>query len=155
MKTHDIYREFTFGWLLLAFMIPTYSMMVYLFVNDLGDRPFTPGAFLLTTISMALACLMFYGMTTIVTDDAVTVSFGIGLIRKRIFLQRIMTLRIVKSPWYYGRGIRFIPNGRMYNISGNQAVELTFNDSDRVFWIGTRNPKELIDAIENQIQSKR
>jgi hypothetical protein len=154
MKTQDIYREFTFGWLLLTIMIPTYALMIYLFVNDLGDRPFTPQAFLLTTISMALACLMFYGMTTIVTDDAITVSFGIGLIRKRILFTRIMDLKTVKTPWYYGRGIRFIPNGRMYNISGNQAVELTFNDSDRVFWIGTRNPKGLIEAIDNRIQSK-
>jgi hypothetical protein len=154
MKTHETYREFTFGWLVFAFVIPTYALMIYLYVNGLGDRPFTPGLFILVSAVMVIACLLFSSMTTTVSDEKVVVSFGIGLIRKRIPLSRIMGAETVRSPLYYGWGIRLIPNGMMYNISGSYAVELTFNDSDRIFRIGSKKPSALREEILKRIDRK-
>ncbi|MGV3587775.1 MAG: hypothetical protein ACO1OF_12280 [Adhaeribacter sp.] len=93
----------------------------------------------------------FYGLTTKITAEAITVSFGIGLIRKRIKLQRIKTVDTVKSPWYYGWGIRIIPNGTLYNISGTDGVELKFNDTDRIIRIGTKDSLTLKKEIEKRL----
>ena len=152
MKTHETFREFTFGWLIVAFMVPTYALMIYLYVYGLGDRPFTPALFAFVSAVVALACLMFYGMTSTVSDEEVVISFGIGLIRKRIPLSRIMKAESVRSPWYYGWGIRLIPNGMMFNISGSYAVELRFNDSDRIFRIGSKKPSVLREEILKRLK---
>ena len=152
MRASTPYREFTFGWLIFAFMVPTYGLMIYLFVTGLGDRPLTWVPFLLITCLIAIACVLFYGMTTELTSEALTVWFGIGLIRRKIPLTRIMSVESVKSPWYYGWGIRFIPNGMMYNISGFDTIELKFNDSDRVVRIGSKTPSVLKSEIEARLR---
>jgi hypothetical protein len=90
-------------------------------------------------------------LTTKINSDTITVSFGIGLIRKRIKLKRVKAVDTVKSPWYYGWGIRIIPNGTLYNISGYDGVELKFNDTDRIIRIGTKDSVTLKKEIEKRM----
>lgn len=146
------YKEFTFGWLIFIFVIPIHLFMTYLYLNDIGDRPMGPNEYIVITVIVALVCLLFYGLTTEITSDAITVSFGIGLIRKRIQLNRIKTVESVKSPWYYGWGIRIIPRGTLYNISGTDGVELTFNDTKRIIRIGTPDSIRLKREIEIRLR---
>jgi hypothetical protein len=155
MKPANPYREFTFGWMIFAFAIPTFGLFVFLFMTQRGDRPMTLGIFIMMTVLIMAVCLLFYGMTTTIDADRISVSFGLGLIRRRFPLSRVMSAQPVRSPWYYGWGIRFIPNGMMFNISGFDSVELRFNDSDRIFRIGTRNPQALQEAIRQRLGYQR
>jgi len=154
MKDLPNFREFTFGWLIFVFLIPTYLLIIFLFYTGLGDRPLTAGPFILVSVVMGLTALLFYGMTTEINGETISVSFGVGLIRKKIPLTRIMNAETVRSPWYYGWGIRLIPNGMMFNISGLEAIELRFNDSDRVFRIGSKQPALLKKEIEKRISRR-
>jgi hypothetical protein len=99
-----------------------------------------------------LVYLLFYGLTTKISAEIITLSFGIGLIRKRILINRISNVETVKTPWYYGYGIRFIPNGMLYNISGSEGIEIEFNDTKRVVRIGSKNPGLLKLQIEKRIK---
>jgi hypothetical protein len=148
MKDH---KEFTSGWLIFLFVIPVHLLIIYLYVNNLGDRPLGTAGFIAINSVIILICLLFYGLTTMVTHELITVSFGIGLIRKRIALKRVRTVEIVKSPWYYGWGIRIIPNGMLYNISGSGGVELTFHDTRRIIRIGSKDPGSLKREIEKRL----
>jgi hypothetical protein len=56
----------------------------------------------------------------------------------------------VTNPWWYGWGIRLIPGGWMWNITGNQAVELKLK-SGRLLRIGTDEPEALETAIRTRI----
>lgn len=145
------YKEFTFGWLIFVFVVPIYLLLTYFYLSHTGDRPIETNGYLVITFMFILVCLLFYGLTTKVTAEAIIVSFGIGLIRKRIKLQRVKTVVTVKSPWYYGWGIRIIPNGTLYNISGTDGVELTFNDTDRIIRIGTKDSLTLKKEIEKRL----
>jgi hypothetical protein len=145
------YKEFTFGWLIFLAVIPIHILLTYLHINNIGDRPIGTNPFILITLMFILICLLFYGLTTKITSDAITVSFGIGLIRKRIQLQRIRSVTTVKSPWYYGWGIRLIPNGLLYNISGSDGVELRFHDTNRIIRIGTKDSLRLKREIEKRL----
>lgn len=147
------YRQFTFGWLIFAVVVPMHLFMTYLYMNNMGDRPMTTSGYIVLTIVLALVCLLFYGLTTRVTSDAIVVSFGIGLIRKRIPLSRVVSVTTVKSPWYYGWGLRIIPNGTLYNISGTAGIELKFNDTRRVVRIGSQDPTSLKSEIESRLIS--
>ena len=107
--------------------------------------------FLILTGLFVLIYLTFYGMTTSINSEKIIISFGIGLFRKRINLSRIAKVDTSRSPWYYGYGIRLIPNGWMYNVSGPHSVELTFTDRDRVIRIGTQDPQRLKQEIDSRL----
>ena len=151
MKNVPPFREFAFGWMLLALMIPLIALEVYLFVTGAGDRPLTLTWFILISGLLLLTWLLFFGMTTEVSNETIIVSFGLGLIRKRIPISRVASAESVRSPWYYGWGIRLIPNGMMYNIDGLESVELRFKDSRRIFRIGSKRPNDLKREIVARI----
>jgi hypothetical protein len=151
MENSKKFREFTFGWTIFAVMIPTFGLLVFLYITGMGDRPLSLGGFIAISAVMAATCVLFYGLTTEVTEDTITVSFGAGLIRKSIPFSRITSVEPARSPWYYGWGVRLIPNGMMFNISGTQSVELRFKDSRRVFRIGTKSPLALKQEIAKRI----
>lgn len=148
------HKEFQFGWIIFVFFIPVHLLITYLYFNKLGDNPLDTNMFLIISLVMILTYLLFYGLTTSITADQITVSFGIGIIRKRIQISRIKTVETVKNPWYYGWGIRFIPKGILYNISGSDGVELRFNDTTRVIRIGTKDSLKLKQEIEKRIRLK-
>lgn len=145
------FKEFTFGWITFACAIPIQILLTYLYINNIGDRPLPTNVYIIITLTFLTIYLLFYGLTTKVTLDTITISFGIGLIRKRIELKRVKSIETVKSPWYYGWGIRIIPNGTLYNISGSDGVELKFNDTDRIIRIGTKDSSTLKKEIKKRL----
>jgi hypothetical protein len=94
-----------------------------------------------------------YGLTTTVDQKKIQLTFGIGLIRKRIEIKSIEAVKIVKSPWYFGWGIRFFPGGVLYNVGGLVGVELTLKGTERVVRIGSRNQVRLRDEILKRLTS--
>lgn len=99
--------------------------------------------------------LIFYQLRVSVWADILMISFGIGLIWKSIRISSIESIKIVKSPLYFGWGIRMIPNGTMYNISGSKAIEITFNNSPRIVRIGSKHPEKLKYEIEERLKILR
>jgi hypothetical protein len=141
------FKEFQVGWLLFAVLVPIHILIIYLSVNSLGDRPITNTGFIIVNSIFIVIYLLFYGMKTIVNSEWIVISFGVGIISKRIQVEKIESVKPVENPWYYGAGIRFIPGGTLYNIRGVHAVELKFyNMRDRVR-IGTNNPTQLMQEI--------
>ncbi len=145
------YKEFTFGWPLFMILVPIYLLMTYLYLNNIGDKPMGANGFIIVTLTFTIVYLLFYGLTTRITSDTITVSFGVGLIRKKIQLKKIKAVDTIKSPWYYGWGIRIIPNGTLYNISGTNGVELKFNDTTQIVRIGTNDSSTLKKEIEKRL----
>lgn len=148
------YKEFQFGWILFVFMIPMQIMVAYFYYNDIGDRPLETSVFWVINLIIFLICLLFYGMTTKIKTDSISLAYGIGLVRRRIQLNKIKSIEIVKNPWYYGRGIRLIPKGVLYSIQGSDGIELKFNHTDRLVRIGTKDPMKLKQEIEKRLSAK-
>jgi len=94
----------------------------------------------------SLIVLLFGALTVDVDHEAVRLRFGVGLIRKRIPLRDVQAWREVRNPWYCGWGIRMMPDGMLWNVSGLDAVALVLADGKR-FRIGTDEPAELAAAI--------
>jgi hypothetical protein len=103
-------------------------------------------ALVLVVLGVAILLLLFATMTVIVDDSAVQARFGIGIVRKRVPLDRIRACRAVRNPWYYGWGIHFIPGGMLYNASGLGAIELQLTNG-RVVRIGSDEPDALAAAV--------
>lgn len=106
--------------------------------------------YLVITGICLIIILLFYGMTTTIDAASITIRFGIGFINKKINLANIESVREVENPWYWGWGIRMIPNGTLYNISGSKGIELKFKNTDKIIRIGSKDPETLKKEIEKR-----
>ena len=104
---------------------------------------------LLASSAIVFACaILFDSLTISVSNDLVSIRFGIGIIRKQFDVDNIKSASIVKNKWYYGWGIRLTPHGWLYNVSGLDAVEILMHNGKQ-YRIGTDQPKELQNAINS------
>ena len=86
------YKEFQFGWLIIVLVIPSQILITYFFINNIGDKPFSVAGFIIVSSLLLLTCLFFYGLTTKVAADKITVVFGIGFPRRTIAIDRIKSV---------------------------------------------------------------
>ena len=89
------------------------------------------------TLLLLFLLVLFASLTVTVRDGVLECAFGPGLIRRRIPLERVDDVAVVRTPWYYGWGIRLTPYGWLWNVSGTHGVELRFTDGRR-FRIGSQ-----------------
>ncbi len=102
---------------------------------------------LLVVVAILAVCLMLFPTLTVVVErDRVRCFFGVGLIRRELRVSDIVAVSVVRNPWSYGWGLRLIPGGWLWNVSGLDAVELRLHDG-KLFRIGTDEPNALHDAI--------
>ena len=150
MTKRGSYNEFQFAWWILL-LIPIWSIMPFLYYSDHPTNNISGTALFYISILFVSVGLLFYGMKTQVNASKITVAFGIGLIRKTIDLESVQSVASVRNKWYYGWGIRIIPNGWLYNIAGLQAVEIKRRDKNSVLRIGSKHPEVLRKVISDGI----
>ena len=104
-------------------------------------------SYLLTGAIVLLVGTLFSSLTIVIEEGMLRVSFGPGLIRKKVRLADIASVRPIPVRWWYGWGIHLTPHGWLYNVSGWKAVEITLRDG-RQFCLGTDEPENLLKAIQ-------
>lgn len=147
------YKEFQFGTIVFVLGLPAHLFLVYTYFSKGGNDMTEPGFIIMNLVMMVIYAL-FYGMRTRIENHRLVVSFGVGLIWKSVDLSKVKEATNVTSPWYFGWGIRYIPGGMMYNISGRHAVELSFEHTKRILRIGTKSPQKLNEAVLSAIKTK-
>lgn len=101
----------------------------------------------LAVLAILLACaLLFWSLTVEVTTTSIHLRFGVGIIRKSFSTAEVRRVYAVRNRWYYGLGIRRLPHGWLYCVSGLDAVEVEMANG-QVHRIGTNRPGELMAAI--------
>lgn len=103
-----------------------------------------------TLALVACLLLLFSTLTVVVREQVLDISFGPGLIRRRIELRHIRSVRVVRNAWYYGWGIRLTPTGWLWNVSGLGGVEVQFDNGQR-FRIGSDEPNALASVLLGEL----
>lgn len=147
------YQSFQFIWLLIAILPPIMIWLFYAWAAQIGSNPIPLLAMLVLEAAFAFAFLLFHGLRVTVTEEQIELKFGIGLIRKTIQIADIESVTVVRNKWYYGLGIRLIPNGMLYNAHGLDAVELKFWKKKSVIRIGSAEPRRLKAEIEQRMKT--
>ncbi len=94
-----------------------------------------------------LSILLFYNLTVEINEEFISLSFGIGWIRKRFLLREVAQAYPVRNPLYAGWGIHMLMNGTwLFNVSGREGVEIVMTTGKR-YRIGSDEPVELARAI--------
>lgn len=102
---------------------------------------------------LVLAALINYSSLTVtIRDDVLEVRFGPGLIRRTYHLADIDSCSVVRNKILYGWGTRYTPHGWLFNVSGLDAIEISFR-SGRTMRIGTDEPQELVTTLTQAIRS--
>ena len=99
------------------------------------------------TIILLIVAALFWGLTVEVNKDVVRLYFGFGIIHRSILREHIVMVTQVRNRWWWGFGIKWTPHGWMWNISGLDAIELTYHDGKK-FRIGTDEPEALLEALK-------
>jgi hypothetical protein len=146
------YSGFQFGWLIAIVFLIVIIWMTIAYRFQWGNNPIPKPAYIVLLVLFIGALLFFYGMKVTVDDKQIIIKFGIGIYKRKIDLSSIQSVDSITYPSYYGYGIRLIPNGILYNVSGNHAVRLKFKKSKRVILIGTNDCDNLKAAIEEKIK---
>ena len=112
------------------------------------------GAGFSMALLLAVFLAFFSTLTVSVGEGFVCCRYGpVGLLRKRIPFEDIVSVQAVRNSWLAGWGVRWLRGGTtLWNVSGLDAVELIFKSGKR-FRIGTDQPEELSRAIENAIHN--
>jgi hypothetical protein len=106
-----------------------------------------PALYLLGGAAFLGVGALFSTLTIAIEEGTLRASFGPGLIRKKVRLAEIASVRPIPVRWWYGWGIHITPHGWLYNVSGWKAVEITLRNGRR-FCLGTDEPEDLLKAIE-------
>lgn len=130
------YRHVQVGWFLIGSFLAIEAL--FFFMSNL------------VAAILASLIVLFGWLTVEVDDEKVSCLFGFGWPRKRIPLDDIASVEIVRNKWWYGFGIRLTPSGWMFNIQGLDAV-MVERKSGKKFRIGTDEPADLAEAIESAL----
>lgn len=145
------YRHTQIGWAIIVPVLLVFAGVLVMTAFPAGKT----GAIPLVAAFVVVVLSLFSTLNVTVTEDWVQCRFGIGLIRRNIHLVDVQRVEAVRNKWYYGWGIRLTPHGWLWNVSGLDAIELTFTDG-RKFRIGTDDPERLLEAIRaNQVDGNR
>jgi len=137
MNTEE-YSHTQQGWITLLSVVA--AMVVDYLVLD--TKKAASVAFFITLVALLVAVAKFSTLTVTGNSTRLRISFGLGLIHKTFRYSEISSCRVVSTPWYFGWGIRAIPGGWLFNVSGLRSVELQMNNR-RVYRIGSDEPEKL------------
>lgn len=141
------------GTLSVAVLLPVLIFCIVMLIIT-GFDEIIPAMVLVFVIVTFLVCLLiFYKLTIEIDDTHLSFTLGTGLVKKKYALKDIESCLPVKNSAIYGVGIRMIPDGWLYNVTGQYAVELTFKNKKSKIRIGTDKPDEVAETI-NKLLNK-
>ena len=145
MQTTNEYQHTQIGYgLAVAY---TAVVLVFAYLSLVTDfNPFVLAGLVIMLIVLASLPVL----TTTISDGALKIQFGFGVIRKRFRLAEIQAYRVVKNRWYYGWGIKYTPHGWLFNVAGFSAIELEMTNG-KTYRIGTDDPEGLETALSRAL----
>jgi hypothetical protein len=146
------YCRFQFGWVIVIVFLAAILLITLVYIFQWGNNPVPKPGYIAFLVIFGALLLTFYGITVVVNEEQILIKFGIGLFIKRIDLSSLRSVKVKQYTAFTGYGIRIIPNGILYNVSGNYAVELRFKNKDNVIMIGTDDAENLKDVIEKYLK---
>ena len=143
-----------FGTLSVAVLLPVLIFCIVMLIIT-GFDEIAPALILIFVIVTLILCLLiFYKLTIEIDDTHLSFILGTGLIKKKYALKDIESCIPLKNSAIYGVGIRLIPGGWLYNVSGQYAIELTFKNKKSKIRIGTDKPEKVAETVNKLLNKK-
>jgi len=138
----------------VAVLLPVLIFCIVMLIITGFDDLVTALVLIFVIVTFIICLVIFYKLTIEIDDTYLAFTLGTGLIKKKYALKDIEVVKPVKNSAIYGIGIRMIPDGWLYNVSGQYAVELTFKNKKSKIRIGTDKPEEVAETINKLLNKK-
>ncbi len=144
------YSKSQTGWIIIGLMSAIIILIVLLYIFQWGTNTLSLMPFLALLSIFSFLMLLFYQLTVELDGSVLKVIYGIGIITIRFRIDELLDTEVIKTPWYYGWGIRITPKGMLYNIYGPDAVRIKFthNGKKKSIMVGSPEPEKLQHALE-------
>jgi len=144
------YRHTQIGWTITAVML---AILVFLLwtAGKVGQLGLFGSIFLLFFGALTI---LFCTLNARVDDESIVVSFGPGLISRRVPLSEIESVAVYRLPWYaiaYGLRMNLKGTRQLWRVSGKWTVDLKLS-GDRELFVGTDQPEALEAVITSAIE---
>ena len=151
-----MYKKSQYGWLLIVVVM---GVLIFLFLSYLyqwGDNPIPFLPFLLITLLFVVVFVLFYKLTIEISGSKLRLIYGTGIVRFVFTIDQLNRVEAIKTPWYWGLGIRITPKGMLYSIQGLSAVRLEFMSKGRhkKVMVGTPEPEKLAQRLKESFGQK-
>ncbi|AEE18217.1 hypothetical protein JM84_1453 [Dokdonia sp. Hel_I_63] len=125
------------------------ALMTFFIIKQLINNDTIPYTLIACCLLFIVILILFYKLEIIITSRYAIASFGIGLLYKKIAINEldITTARGVKIPWYWGIGIRFTPEGTLYNTHTGGNLHIKTKNKMNEFFVSTSNASSIITAL--------
>ena len=144
------YRHTQIGWTISIVMLAVLAFMLW--ATHGTGAAFGPFAVAFTLFFAGLLVL-FCTLNARVDDEAIVVSFGPGLVKRRVPLSDIESATVYRLPWYaiaYGLRMNLKGTRQLWRVSGKWTVDLKLA-GDRELFVGTDQPEALEAVIRSAI----
>lgn len=138
-----VYQHTQKGFVILN-VLAAASVFVVVVQTLVGNAQY--GVTALVLCLLAVVGWLFSSLTVTVSDSTVVWHFGPGWWRHALERDDIVSAKPVRTKWWYGFGIRRMPGGWLYNVSGLDAVAIKRTDGKTTF-IGTDEPETLAAVL--------
>lgn len=142
-----LYTNTQYGKLLIAILSVFGLIPIVLFFIEIDNKPMSYWAILLIASIFIITLLLFYKLTITITKEKIEAKFGIGLIKRSLNIKDINydTIEKIKTPSYYGIGIRITPHGMLYNVKIGNAIKMKSNE--KTFFVGTDDFEKINSVL--------
>ena len=103
---------------------------------------------------MMVTLVFFYKLTIVIDDTSISFKLGMGLFGRKYNIDSLKNCRPVRNSIVNGIGVRMLPNGWLYNVSGLKAIELSFKNKKSIVRIGTDKSEEIANIVTKLIQNE-
>ncbi len=135
----EIYKHTQVGTLNIVFGILAILVVIFIYPGNFNEKS-------LLVLGVIFVIFLFSSLTIKISPTELLIYFGIGIIRKKFELSEIIYCKPSKLNFFYGWGIKRIPGGWMYNVSGLKVVEIELKNGKR-YYIGTDEPQKVCKVI--------
>lgn len=110
----------------------------------------SPAIYVTTTLLFTGIIVLFYKLDIIITEDEAILSFGIGLVKRKIATNRLdlASTKILKTTLLWGIGYRFTPHGTLFNTRLGKAIHIKTKNKNSEFFVVTDNMEAIKTAIK-------
>lgn len=146
------YKHTQISYLMMIVTIAVLVLFAWAHITAANEPPSVDSGtnLLLTSLMVIILALLssFVSLQVRLDEKQIRIKFGYGLFTKKILLNDILSIKVVKNHWWYGWGIRvwFWPKMWIYNIAGFDAVELQLKNG-KTYRIGTDEAPKLEQVI--------
>lgn len=135
--------------LIPALIIIGVLSIFYFFEIGNEDKKITLIPYLFGVSIFIFIILSSYNLKVLINNNYIYLSFGIGIIKKKISVKSIdiNKIEVINIPWYYGIGMRFSNIGIIFNTKQGKGIRLKMESNEKSFIIVSKKIEEIKEAI--------